>query len=281
LVIHPRRAGGLAAGYILYRLSRQATVPASQPAAIEPPQPAEAPPASPPPSLGEQLHALDGAIADFAGASAHPRELEEQREFKQAVMLLADPAVTLDTVLQYVQGANWTLASVGIAALIRRPDRAAASEQITGHFNRLSPWAIHFALAYILTLPQRPPVGACVAGVRDWWLENPILPNLFRDYFARREALGDRAEFGPALYARGASPTALVKSFLERISHPVATALLTMLDKVIRGNVNHGLLTSFGRFWDDSEPLIEVPAWRDGLARRLPPCARARRAPCW
>src|SRR5262249_47654991 len=34
-------------------------------------------------------------------------------------------------------------------------------------------------------------------------------------------------------------------------------------------NVNTALLTSFGRFWDDADPLIEVPSWHDDLAAAL------------
>src|SRR5262249_32407480 len=90
-----------------------------------------------------------------------------------------------------------------------------------------------------------------------------------RDYFARREALGDRAEFGGALHAGDAAPTAHIKALLQRIHHPVATALLTLLDKVVRGNVNQAFLAKFGRFWEDSEPAIEPPSWRAPLAGAL------------
>ncbi len=55
---------------------------------------------------------------------------------------------------------------------------------------------MYFALEYFLAVEPRPPVGAPVAGAKEWWRDNPILPLLFRDYFERRADLGDAADFG-------------------------------------------------------------------------------------
>ena len=50
-----------------------------------------------------------------------------------------------------------------------------------------------------------------MAGAKDWWGDNLIVPGLFRDYFAERERLGDAPVFGSALQrhlclAAGADP---------------------------------------------------------------------------
>ena len=140
---------------------------------------------------------------------------------------------------------------------------------MVAQFDRVAPWAMYFALEYFLTAEPRPPVGAAVAGAKEWWRDNPILPLLVRDYFARRAELGDVAEFGSALDEPFAAPHAVVRAFLERVNHPLARALVAELDEIVRGSIDRAFLTTFGRFWADrAEPLhlVEPDDWRVVLA---------------
>ena len=137
--------------------------------------------------------ALEAVFAPLASSYAHPRELEEQREFVEAVRLLQGPDVPLYTVMQYVTGTNWTLACAALAALIGRPDRDDAVDDVLAHFDKLYPWPIYFALTYFAVAEPRPPVGAPVVGAKDWWCDNVILPGFFRDYFAAARAPRRRA----------------------------------------------------------------------------------------
>ena len=61
-------------------------------------------------SLSTRLHSLEAVFSPLASNLAHPRELEDQSQFAEAVRLLQDPGVPLDTVMQYALGANWPLA---------------------------------------------------------------------------------------------------------------------------------------------------------------------------
>jgi ATP-dependent Clp protease ATP-binding subunit ClpC len=221
-----------------------------------------------PASLSERLHALESEFASFAHDSAHPRELVDHAPFKRTVDLLADPAVSLETVLQYAQGVNWLLACAALAALRWRADNARALDQVLAHFDKLPPWPLYFALEYFLSLNPRPPVGAPLAVAKDWWGDSPILPTIFRDYLARRASLGDEADFGTALQGASASPPAVIKQFLQSINLPLARALAVQLEDFERGSIDRTFLTSFGRFWaDKSEPalLIEPDNWRQAL----------------
>ena len=147
-------------------------------------------------SLSARLHALEAVFSPLASNLAHPRELEDQQQFAEAVKLLEDPDVPLDTVMQYALGANWPLACAGLAALKRRADRSERADEVVAHFEKLYPWPIYFALDYLLAVEPRPPVGDPAAGAKDWWGDNLIVPGLFRDYFAERERLGDAPVFG-------------------------------------------------------------------------------------
>ena len=218
--------------------------------------------------LSTRLHSLEAVFSPLASNLAHPRELEDQPQFAEAVRLLQDPSVPLDTVMQYALGANWPLACAGLAALKRRPDRSERADEIVAHFEKLYPWPIYFALACLVVVEPRPPVGDPAAGAKDWWADNLIVPGLFRDYFAEREGLGDEPVFGSALGAAHASPPAQIKTFLQRVNHAHAAALIRQLDNVQRANVDRTFLASFGRFWADrkeTELLIEPEVWGKAL----------------
>ena len=140
------------------------------------------------PSLSAQLHALEGAIQTFSQSLSHPAEFREHAEFKQAVQLLRSPDVPLQTVMQYAVGVNWALNCVALAALEERPDRGQAAPEVVAHFDKLAPFAMYFALRLFLVADPRPPAGAPAAGAREWWTENPVIPVIFREYFAGARA---------------------------------------------------------------------------------------------
>ena len=156
---------------------------------------------------------------------------------------------------------------------------------MVAHFDKLAPWAMYFALEYFLAVEPRPPVGAAVAGAKEWWRDNPILPLLFQDYFARRAGLGDAAEFGPALDAPSASPPAVIRAFLDRVNHPLAAALIAAARRhraqQHRPRFPDHASAASGRDQSAAELLVEPDDWRQPLARPRPRCSRRRSARCW
>jgi ATP-dependent Clp protease ATP-binding subunit ClpC len=161
------------------------------------------------------------------------------------------------------------LACVALAALADRKDSTPAVDQVLAQFDRMAVWAMYYALEFFLTAESRPPPGAPTVLAKEWWRENPILPLIFRDYFARRSALGDLASFGNALQMHFASPPALIRGFLERVNHSFAAALISQLDELQRTSIDRAFLATFGRFWSDSredDVLIEPKAWQEQLA---------------
>jgi ATP-dependent Clp protease ATP-binding subunit ClpC len=224
----------------------------------------------PPPPLADQLRALGPAIESAGAGAIHPSELYGHASFQSALGLLAETHVDLDTVVRYALGYDWGLACAALAALDRRGDAEEAVDRVLAQFNRLVPWAMYFALNYFLGLRPRPPVGAPVVGAKDFWPDMPVLLVFFRDYFTRCVELGDTADFGSTLFSQAASPTSCIRAFLERVDHPLATALIGRLETAQKGNIDLTFLTSFGRFWADQknkpQTLVEPDSWKVPLA---------------
>ena len=124
--------------------------PAAPPAELPPPA-AESAPAG---DLASQLYPLREAIERFADSAAHPREIENREEFRQAVALLADASVPLDVVADYALGNNWALSSAAFAAFGTRPDRQAALDLVLPRLPNIGAWPLYFALAYVDALPE-------------------------------------------------------------------------------------------------------------------------------
>lgn len=239
--------------------------PANEPSAAKPAASA----AAEPEPLAARLHKLESVFEPVASNSAHPSELSEQPQFCQAVELLSNADVPLEIVLQYALGANWTLSCAGLAALAKRSDRADALDQILAYYDKLVPWAMHFALEYFLTLEQRPPLGAPLINAKEWWQDSAIVLRLFREHLVRREHLGDEPTFGSTLSNASSASIAIIRGFLQRLKHPLATALIQHLDSIQRTMIDRAFLTSFGRFWSEGKALdflIEPEAWRETLA---------------
>ena len=217
-------------------------------------------------SLSDHLLRLENYFRPVAHNASHPREIGENAQFQEAVAVLADANVSLDKVRQYALGANWLLACVGLAALGRRADGSQMMGDILAHFDKLDPSSMYFALEYIVAAPSRPAVGAPLANAKEWWCDNVLMPQLFRDYLAERERLGDAPLFGssePSPISANA-----IKALLERVAHPYAKALLDDVQRVQQTTVDDTFLSSFGRFWKDgkdAQVLVEAVPWHEAL----------------
>jgi ATP-dependent Clp protease ATP-binding subunit ClpC len=255
-------AGSLAVLAWRWRQRRSRTEPAPAPPVVAEPISAEGD------SLTTRLHRLEGIYSQGASDLAHPRELEDQSAFRDAVGLLQSPSLPLDTLMQYANGANWALACAALAALARRADGHTRLDEVQVQFDKLYPWPMYFALSYFAQLASRPPVGAAAVGAKDWWGENKVIPLLFRDYFALRERLGDTPSIGSVLHAEYASPVATIQGFLRRVNHPFSAALIRQLDSEQVARIDRSFLISFGRFWADADQadlLLEPAPWREAL----------------
>ncbi len=189
-------------------------------------------------------------------------------EFAEAVSLLQDGNVSLQTATQYAIGGNTILSCAGLAALAKRADRAEALSDIVESLDTLGAWAMYFALQYLLALDPRPPMGVPLTGAEEWWRENAFMRSIFREYLNQRERLGDAPRFGSEVEAISTDQKAVTREFLERLKHPLAAALAENLDLHSRTSVDHAFLSSIGRFWNneqDLDVLIEPDPWRETL----------------
>ena len=221
-------------------------------------------------SAGRPAGQLERAIVPLGPACNHPRELAEQTQFKDAVVVFEDLDIDLDTVVRYALGPDWGIACAALAALAKRPDGNDAVDQILIQFDKLGPWAIYFALAYFVAIVPRPPVGAPLVSAKDHWRRHAgpfaAVPRLFRP---AREARRRRRVRWRALFA-GASPTApIIKAFSKASIIRWRPRSWAGSNSIQKGNIDHALLASFGRFWGDPKKprtLIEPDSWNAPLA---------------
>ena len=244
------------------RSSNQATVqtPLVETAAAL--EPAEEP-------LAIKLRKLESQFVPVADNAAHPREFLDQPSFQEAAALFKSESVPLKTVMQYALGANWGLSCAALAGLAGRLDRESLREQVVSGFDQLTPWAMHYALAYFLSCRTRPPVGAPYVNAKEWWRDNPIIQLDAQEFFDEAERLGDAPGFGGAIDAIPPANLSFIRGVLERVNNALARELIFEIDAKQRAIVDRTFLSSFGRFWGQGEKLdllVEPEAWRDMLA---------------
>jgi ATP-dependent Clp protease ATP-binding subunit ClpC len=238
------------------------------------------------PTLTARLYELDKVFAPFGSDAAHPSALYANKQFVEAVRLLALESVSLAVVLQYVEGNSWSLSSAAIAALRKRSDRGEAVERVLVQCGYYSPWAMYFALDLLADAEPRIPVGAPLTRAKDWWVDSRWMPNIFRDYFARCAGQGDEPTFGSTLLAPGVSPHDTMRKFLQQITHPFVAPLIRELDALRSPSApaaptrSYAILSEVGRFWlpqQGIDTLVEPDGWREALAlaestlRQVPP----------
>ncbi|MEI9901444.1 MAG: AAA family ATPase [Hyphomicrobium sp.] len=220
------------------------------------------------PQLADKLRVLFERADVEINTSSTARELESHPLFAEVRALLADKAVPLATVRDYAVGSNWFYSCTGLAALREREDRDEALDTVMTFFDSLTPWGVHFGLAYVASLSQRPPVGAPLLASRGYWSDNTFISAAYRDYFDTRQQLGDEAVFGPGLEAASQETCDTIKALLARVHHPLAKELAAELERVRSAKIDRAFLVSFGRFWrtEPGDALVEPEFWEEALA---------------
>jgi ATP-dependent Clp protease ATP-binding subunit ClpC len=216
-----------------------------------------------------RLQRLSAELALVGEASAHPRDMNENAVFREAVSVLEDTRIPLTTVIDYATGANWPLASAACAALVTRGDRSGAAVPIVSALDRLRPWPLYFALRFFESLDSPPPAGALVLHADDWWHEQTFTCGFLAEHFTCRRERGETPSFGDELPRASASHVSTAETLLKAIDHPSARELLDQLATFRRSSVDREYLQSFGRFTDDDAEralLVEHDAWHDLLA---------------
>lgn len=219
-------------------------------------------------TVAQALTRYAAAIEHFVQSSSHPRELLEQADFKAAVALLGQPGTSFDLVRQYATGASWPLACVALHVAAGRVEADQLTRAVMTQLKHMRPWPIYFALRFFNALPTRPAVGAPAAHAEYYWRDNVVITDSFREYFTQRAALKDAVSFGNALDSADRGENTNIEWLLYRVDHPTAVILRLELQHWMRMHLDKTFLTSFGRFWaeTDEDKLLVVPdQWRERL----------------
>ncbi|HJQ56762.1 MAG TPA: AAA family ATPase [Vineibacter sp.] len=219
--------------------------------------------------IADILPPLSRTLSPLAEEVSHPRELLDMSEFRAVVTALRRPDATLLLLKQYALGGNWPMACAAFTVLAEHPERQSLRDAVLKHLDDIRPYVLTYALQFLNALEDRPPAGAPLLAVSEWWVENPVIVNAYDEYLARRAELGDKEEFGEYLAKKENLAAPSVIGLLKKIQLPLAEQLATVLGKQEESRVDRSYLASVGvvRKPSDRDPLLVVPpAWQDLLA---------------
>ena len=221
----------------------------------------------PGPTLFEKLQEIKQTLVPCGATCAHPRELADQAAFKEAVELLEADDVALDLVVEYALGTDWPLACAGLATL---PNAMTATSRSTGSWRNSttsSPGRC-ISRSTIFSRSRRAAGRAPLVVPRTGGSMSRSCRSSSAIISVRR-ATSATPPTSAAGCSQAASPTRHHQGLLERVDHPLATALVAQLDTIGKGNIDHAFLSSIGRFWSDQtrpKALVEPAGWNIPLA---------------
>jgi ATP-dependent Clp protease ATP-binding subunit ClpC len=255
------------AAYVAFVRLRSARATDAPPAAAPAAAPSDT--SAPEQTPASRVAALGRALSALADDVGHPDQLSGLAEFQALVAALREKAVSTTQLGQYATGDNWSLACAAYTALSERADRQTQRDAALRDLPSTGVYALYYALSYLCSLEERPPVGASVLAVQPWWVNNATFAAHFQDHFKRRAELGDPPTFGDALDKQIELDSAPVVSMLRRIQHPFAPLLLAEFNAWLARRVDRDFLSTVGSILDtgEADPLLVPPtSWQELLA---------------
>lgn len=215
------------------------------------PDPGDASSASGAPS--PDIEAIAAALDPVYERSAHPQLLESHPTFQQAVAMLADAKLPLDTVINYCIGANQPLAAAALEAMVHRADSAPAVSRIIDHLYYTNAWNAYFLLRFVRSHAQSPVIGSVLVQARDWWPDNVILPPVLADFIVARLDKGEEPDLFLALQTRAPDDLDDFERLLRKMPPQVSPRLLDDLRRWRGSNVDLDFLRSVGLVWGEEQ----------------------------
>jgi ATP-dependent Clp protease ATP-binding subunit ClpC len=177
---------------------------------------------------------------------AHPDDLRADKDFKKAVAILANSALTSDQVLNYATGANWILTCAGCDALCRREDAEKCVGRVVSSLSNLGQWPIFFAVSFIEAKATEPVAARVVVSSQYWWENNAFICETIGTYCERRIEAGEEIHVGPLLGDREEGSGEALNQFIERFPKKARDEIKARLVKYSNSAVDTKFLRSVG-----------------------------------
>ena len=216
-------------------------------------------PATSPPDGGAVLYRLAGELVPFFQASAHPKDLLDNADFRRGATLLTGEAWSADTLLGYYVGDNAVIACLALEAMRLREDAADVRTPILAGINDFNPWNRYFSLRLLdakSPAPGEPIVSRLLLRLNDSWLF-PANLQFLREFLAARAAKGEPLSLGSLADSLSDASATTLGSILDRLPPELVSGIVAEIAAWRARSIDREYLASVGRLWTEEGPEIE------------------------
>ncbi|MEM9386713.1 MAG: AAA family ATPase [Pseudomonadota bacterium] len=193
------------------------------------------------------LHKLAEDLEPRADELARPNDLLEDEDFRKAVALLRDGAVSVETLVEYAGGANWLVACAALEVLRTHAEGAKALDDMPDVLQGMGAWPMYFGSRYVQAHAPERAIGLVFARVRSWWTDNVRMHALLNGMLRELDAAGVPCTFGSELPRIPRKRLEKLRELLKQLSNPAVSTLAVEVDEALASTVDVDFLTTIGR----------------------------------
>ena len=198
------------------------------------------------PVRAEDLPELATRIEPVIEKMAHPSEILENDDFRNAVAFLASEETSMQQAGNYALGANWILSCVGFEALSQRGDAAELVDKAMRAVASMYAWPLYFLLRFLRSQPEQTVAGRLLCSVQYWWRNNPAVVDQVGEFLEHAIANGDPIVFDDQYAELDTEEKGELNEFIKALPESLQSTLRRSIEQHAVAAINWSFLKSIG-----------------------------------
>jgi ATP-dependent Clp protease ATP-binding subunit ClpC len=234
----------------------------------EPSQPPPPPPAESAAQNIKNLYKLTPIVERVIESAAQPTDLLENPYFQQGVGLLKGPGFSVEDVIEYGVGENYTIACMAYGALEEKPTGPEDIDKIILNAGSSYAWPLFFLLRVLMKKAEKPVVGPVLSQAQDWWTQYKATASMMNNFIRERISSGEQIEFKSEAAHISPKQLQLIETFLKQLDPVICKPVLESFEQLQRTYIDEDYLNSIGRIWrkeNHDELIVEHSHFGDTL----------------